>query len=114
MNQAAPQSVSELLPDLDAGIFDRKVSTALAEASLGVVTTGKKGKVVLTFDLERIGDGNQVQCKHSLRYVKPTAKGRVTEEDSTSTPLHVGPRGHLSLFPMAQQQLAFAGDKTEA
>ena len=110
MNQPS-QSVTDLLPDLDAGIFDRKASAALAEAALGVVSTGKKGKVVMTFDLVRIGDTNQVQCTHSLRYIKPTAKGRVTEEDATSTPLHVGPRGHLSLFPATQQTLDFAAPR---
>ena len=103
MNQQK-QSFSQLLDDLDAGIFEQKVTTALAEAALGVVNTGKKDKVVITLDLKRIGDSNQIELTHGLRYVKPTGKGKVTEEDNTATPLHVGKRGHLSLFPMAQQQ----------
>jgi hypothetical protein len=98
------QSFSQLLDDLDAGIFEQKVTTALAEAALGVVNTGKRGKVVITLDIKRIGDSNQVELSHGLRYVKPTGKGKVTEEDNTATPLHVSSRGHLSLFPMAQQQ----------
>lgn len=106
MNQQRTQ-FSELLNDLDAGVFDQKVTAAVAEAALGVVSTGKKGKVVITLDLKRIGDSNQIELSHALRYVKPTTKGKVTEEDSTATPLHVGPRGDLSLFPVAQQQLAF-------
>jgi hypothetical protein len=115
-SQQKPQSVSELLEDLDAGVFAQKVTTAVAEAALGVVHTGKKGKVVLTFDLARIGDANQVQLTHGLKYVKPTSKGKVIEEDTTSTPLHVGPRGHLTLFPASQQSLDFAGmaSKSEA
>ncbi len=106
MNQQK-QSFSELLDDLDAGIFEQKITTALAEAALGVVTTGKKGKVVITLDLKRIGDSNQVELMHGLRYIKPTGKGKVTEEDNTATPLHVGTRGHLSLFPATQQSLDF-------
>lgn len=43
------------------------------------------------------------------RYVvksnRPTHKGKVTEEDTTNTPMHVGRAGHLSLFPEAQQKL---------
>lgn len=116
MNSAPkPQSVSDLLEDLDAGIYSQKVTTAIAEAALGVAHTGKKGKVVLTFDIARIGDSNQVTLTHGLKYVKPTSKGKVTEEDTTSTPLHVGPRGHLTLFPATQQSLDFAGmGKAEA
>lgn len=108
------QPVTELLDDLDAGIFVQKVTTALAEAALGVIHTGKKGKVVLTFDLSRIGDSNQVNLQHSLKYVKPTNKGKVIEEDTTCTPLHVGPRGHLSLFPATQGALDFARPSVEA
>ena len=107
------QSVSELLDDLDAGVFAQKVTTAIAEAALGVVHTGKKGKVVIAFDMARIGDANQVQLTHSLRYIKPTNKGKVTEEDTTSTPLHVGPRGHLTLFPASQQSLDFAAPSAQ-
>lgn len=107
MNQNT-QMFSQLVGDLDAGIFEQKVTTAVAEAALGVVTTGKKGRVVLTFDIKRIGDSNQVELTHGLRYVKPTNKGKVTEEDTTATPLHVGPRGHLTLFPASQQSLSFA------
>lgn len=115
MNQHQQQSVSDLIDDLDAGVFAQKVTTAIAEAALGVVSTGKKGKVVITFDLARIGDANQVQLTHGLRYIKPTNKGKVTEEDTTCTPLHVGSRGHLTLFPASQQSLDFAGQpKAEA
>lgn len=106
MNQKT-QMFSQLVGDLDAGIFEQKVTTAVAEAALGVVTTGKKGRVVLTLDIKRIGDSNQVELTHGLRYVKPTNKGKVTEEDTTATPLHVGPRGHLTLFPVSQQSLPF-------
>lgn len=113
MNQKQ-QSFSTLVDDLDAGVFAQKVTAALAEAALGVAHTGKKGKVVLTFDLARIGDANQVQLTHGLRYIKPTNKGKVTEEDTTSTPLHVGPRGHLTLFPESQPQLFAAGASARA
>lgn len=116
MNQSQQQSISTLIDDLDAGVFAQKVTTAIAQAALGVVSTGKKGKVTITFDLARIGESNQVQVAHGLKYVKPTAKGKVMEEDTTSTPLHVGPRGHLTLFPESQQALDFAGmaDRSEA
>jgi hypothetical protein len=94
-----------LFNDLDAGIFAQRLDAALRDAALGVVTTGKKGSVTIKLDLERIGDSSQVTCIHAIKSVKPTAKGKATEEATTKTPLHVGIGGVLSLFPESQTQL---------
>lgn len=94
--------ITQLFADLDAGIFVDRLSAALGDTALGVVNTGKKGKVTITLDLERIGDSNQVKCSHQIKYARPTAKGKAMEEATTSTPLHVGVGGVLSLFPESQ------------
>lgn len=111
-----PLDITELFHDLDAGVFNQRLSAALCDTALGVVTTGKKGKVTITLDLERSGDSSQVLCKHAIKYARPTAKGKVMEEANTSTPLHVGVGGVLSLFPMAQTKDMFQADgaSTEA
>ena len=90
------------------------VAAGLCDTALGVVTTGKKGKVIITLDLERSGDSSQVLCKHAIKYARPTAKGKVMEEANTSTPLHVGVGGVLSLFPMAQTQDMFQRETADA
>lgn len=97
--------ITQLFADLDAGIFVDRLSAALGDTALGVVNTGKKGKVVITLDLERIGDSSQVKCSHQIKYSRPTAKGKASEEATTSTPLHVGVNGVLSLFPESQTQM---------
>lgn len=97
--------IATLFHDLDAGIFAERLSAALRDTALGVVHTGKKGKLTITMDLERIGDSSQVTCKHQIKSVKPTLKGRVLEEATTSTPLHVTTGGVLSLFPESQADL---------
>lgn len=107
------QAFGELIGEFDAGVFEDKVTAALREAAQGAIAHRKKGKVTLTFDLKPIGDSNQVNVTHSLRYVKPTAKGQLTEEDATSTPMHVARSGHLSIFPDTQQSLQL-GQKQEA
>lgn len=104
--------VTTLINDLDAGIFAERLSAALRDTALGVVTTGKKGKVTITLDLARIGDSSQVQCTHQIKYARPTAKGKAMEEATTSTPLHVGVGGVLSLFPETQTQMF--GDRDES
>lgn len=98
-------NVADMLGELDAGVFEQKLGRALSEVAMGVVTTGKKGKVVVTLDMAQIANSNQVNLTHSLKYVKPTGNGRVTEENATATPMHVGTGGKLTLFPDTQERL---------
>lgn len=98
-------NVSDMFGELDAGVFEQKLARSLSEVALGVVTTGKKGKVVVTFDMAQIANSSQVNLQHSLKYIKPTGNGKVTEENTTATPLHVGVGGKLTLFPDTQEKL---------
>lgn len=109
-SQAATTNVEQLLGDLDGGVFAQKIAAALSDTALGVVHTGKVGKVIVSFDFKQIGESNQVAVAHTLKYVRPTQRGKVTEENTTATPLHVGGRGKLTLFPDTQQPL-FGDDK---
>lgn len=45
--------VPDFLGELDAGVFMNKIAAALNTTALGVLNNGTKGKVVLTFDIER-------------------------------------------------------------
>jgi hypothetical protein len=93
-----PNSPVELFDQLDAGIFRQKVSKAFADVALGVAIHGKKGKVILTFDFDRIGESTQVEMVHKVHFAKPTERGKVIEENTTSTPLHVGIGGVLTVL----------------
>jgi hypothetical protein len=97
--------LNEFLGDMEAGVFAQRVAVALSEAALGVVTTGKPGKVVIAFDMRQIADGSQVAIAHKLEYIKPTAKGKVREESTGKTPFHVGAAGKITLFPDNQGDL---------
>jgi hypothetical protein len=95
MNENNP---GELLDLLDAGVFRQKVAKAFADVALGVAIHGKKGRVLLAFDFKRIGESSQVELTHRVYFVKPTERGEVTEKNSTSTPLHVGIGGALTVL----------------
>lgn len=99
------QNIVEVIGDLDAGVFAQKMETALHQVAEGVIHTGKKGKVTITFDIEQIASSHQVKVRHKLSYLKPTDKGKVSEENTTETPMHVGVRGKLSLYPESQPDL---------
>lgn len=107
------QAFGDIVGEFDAGVFEEKVTAALREAAQGAIAHRKKGKVTLKFDLKPIGDSNQVNVTHTLSYTKPKAKGSLTEDDTTSTPMHVSRSGHLSIFPDTQQSLAL-GQTQEA
>jgi len=100
-------SINETLQDLDAGIFLGKLDKAMREVALGVVTNGRMGKVTVEFKFEQIGQSQQVNLKHKIKYDKPTARGKFIEEDETETPLHVNRGGNLSLMPDTQGKLKF-------
>lgn len=100
-----------LLPDLDGGVFEEKIATMLSEVALGVVTHGRQGAVTIEFNMSRIGETAQVNCKHKLKFVKPTKRGKATEEDETVTPLYVAGNGDLSLFHPNQMDFGFKQKK---
>lgn len=107
------QQLYDLFGELDAGVFINKVTRGLADVALGAVTTSKTGKIVLTFDVKQIGTSNQVNIKHHIKTVKPTANGKVTEENSTETPVYVGTGGTLTIFPDKQEKM-FGKDSSRA
>lgn len=105
--QTAP-GFTPLFEELDAGIFDRKVSHAIAQTALAVVNADdrkKTGRVTIEFEIERIGEGAQVGMTHKLTYARPTLRGKIQETDSTQTLLYVGKGGKLTITPDTQLDL---------
>lgn len=92
----------KVMDEFDAGIFVQKIDRAMRDAALGSVVTGKKGKVVVEMTFDRIGESSQVSVKHVLKYTVPKERGKLMEENTTSTPLHVLPGGVLSVAPERQ------------
>lgn len=108
---------AELLPDLDGGVFNEKLSRALQEAAEATVYQGennKKGKVKVEFTLKRIEGSQQLAVEHKLVYEKPTRRGKSSEEDVTTTALYVGQRGKLSIMPDADSGDMFAPKEENA
>ncbi|WP_431688772.1 hypothetical protein [Hahella sp. NBU794] len=98
-------NVTNFIADLDGGVFEEKLSHALSLVASGVVEHNKTGKVKIELDISRIGNSYQVSIGHKLSFMAPTSRGKTSEEDSTQTPMHVGSKGKLTLFPEGQNQL---------
>jgi hypothetical protein len=110
-------NVPDFLGELDAGVFMNKIAGALNTAALGVLNNGSKGKVVLTFDIERMGNSieeKRVMIKHKLQYVTPTPRGKASEEDTTETPMFVNRGGKLTILQEDQGNLFTLGGDPDA
>lgn len=101
-------NVPDFLGELDAGIFMNKIAAALNDVSLGVLNNGGKGKVTLTFDIDRLNNSieeKRVAIKHKLSFTTPTPRGKSSEEDTTETPMYVNKGGKLTILQEDQGQL---------
>lgn len=102
---AAATDVSEFLSDLDAGVFERKLSVALSQVAAATSDNDKVGEVSIKFTFNKITGTSQVACTHQLKFTKPTMDGKASEEEKRNTVLHVGKNGRLSLIPETQGKL---------
>jgi len=100
-----PTKVSKFVEDLDGGVFEEKLSQILSDVAGAVIDQGKLGKVNISFTIRQIGSSHQVQVDHTLKYQRPTARGSMSEDNTTSTPMHVGSRGALTFFAENQAQI---------
>jgi hypothetical protein len=94
---SAATDVTDFIADLSAGTIERALSVALSKTAASVVDCDKKGKVTLTFEMERIAGTHQVRIGHTLQFAHPTMTGKVTEETNGADVMHVGKYGALSL-----------------
>lgn len=93
---------------LDAGIFAKKTAQAITATALSTVAqdgNAKTGVVTITLEFKRIQDSDQVHIKHTLKYSKPTKRGKQAEEDTTHSVAHVATTGELSINAYDQRDL---------
>jgi len=99
---SAATDVGEFITDLDGGQFDRMLSVALSQVAAGVVDNDGAGEVTLKLKFSKVPGAAQVICQHGLKFTRPTADGKASEEVTRKTALHVGKYGRLSLAPENQ------------
>jgi hypothetical protein len=99
------------IEECDTGAFARKVQACLAEVASGVSKTDKAGKLVLSFDIKPTKASNhsgasvKVNVSSKLNYTKPTFNGKVSEENTTETPMHINKDHSISLLPTSHDDM---------
>lgn len=111
----AKTDIHYFLGELDAGIFENKLAQALSDVALGVVTHDKAGTVKIEFSIKKMDSDNpSVQIQHKISYVKPTKRGKSSEEDTTATPMYVHKGGALSVTLEKESMPMFANSDDPA
>lgn len=105
LTMKAGTDVHGFISELDAGVFEEKLAAALSEVGAAVIQSGGLGRIRIDLAFKQLGNGHQVIVSHKLAFERPTMRGKACEEDTTETPMHVGRRGNLSLFPEDQCQM---------
>lgn len=100
MSNLKPTDTTKFLGDLTGGAFTDQIGHALSDVAESVISTGKKGQVVITLDIEQMGDkeSSQVGIKHKLAYTAPERFGTRKEDYARKTPMYVNHGGEMSLF----------------
>ena len=96
--------VTQFFHELDGGVFAEKLGQALHDVAHGAVDFDGEGKITIAQGFKQIGSGYQVKISHKLTATIPTLRGKITEEETTETPMHVGKNGP-SYFPENQGQM---------
>lgn len=97
--------VSQFIADLDGGVFEQKLAHMLSQVAAATIDHGRQGSISIELKMKQIGSSHQVQVDHVLKYKRPTKRGTQSEDEATSTPMHVGTGGKLSFFPEKQGQM---------
>ena len=104
-SNSAATDVAEFLSDLDGGQFERMLSIAVSQVAAGTCDNDGKGEVIIKLNYTKVPGASQVICQHSLKFTRPTADGKASEEVTRKTALHVGKYGKLTLMPESQVQM---------
>lgn len=94
---AAATDVQEFITDLDGGQFERALSVAISQVAAGCVDREKPGEVIVKLKVTPFKGTHQVTVDSELKFTRPTMQGKAIEFANSSTVLHVGKFGRLSL-----------------
>lgn len=107
MSNQRATNVIDFIGECNAGALIEKLSIALSDAALAQINHGlggKKAKISLEFTFQQMGDNDQVIVSHKLATVKPTKRGKKSEEDITDTAFFVGKGGQLTINQPVEEE----------
>ena len=98
-------NVAEFVSELQAGVFEQQIATAINSVAGSTVEHGRQGEVVIKLKFKHIPNTAQVNIEHSLSFKKPTKRGSSSEDLTYDTPMYVGKGGKVTIFPQDQMDM---------
>lgn len=96
--------VNEFIGELDAGVFEEKLTRILGDTAMAAMVNSKEGEVTVKFKIKPMSQ-SQANVSHTIEFKAPTKNGKKSETNTTATLLYVGAKGKMSLFPENQTQM---------
>ena len=97
-----PTDPATFINDLDGGVFAEKLGRILSDVCAGAMDHEKTGEITLKFTIKRVPDTFQAKIEHKITHKKPLRRGDVTENNTTTTLMHVSAGGEMSIMPKSQ------------
>lgn len=98
-------NVAEFVSELQAGVFEQQIATAINSVAGATVEHGRGGEVVIKLKFKHIPNTTQVNIEHSLSFKRPTKRGSSSEDLTYDTPMYVGKGGKVTIFPQDQMDM---------
>lgn len=96
---------TEIIADLDGGVFHSKVAAALTAAGLAASRTGRQASVTIKLTYKPIEATGQAWVEHKLVSSIPHQTGENVDTDTKKTPVYIHGNGLQSITPENQQDL---------
>lgn len=113
--QEQTNAAVQLLTELDGGAFINRLADVVREVAGGVHRTDKAGEVSVKLAVKpnkntnQTGCGTKVDVASQLKFVKPTAIGKASEEGTTVTPMWINKDLSVTVLAKSQDDM-FAGE----
>ena len=96
--------VEQFIGDLDGGQLEEKFSKVISLVAGAVMDHGTAGEITIKFKIKKLSE-QQVMVEHDLHFMRPTQRGKQSENETNKTPMFVGEKAKVTFLPEHQNTM---------
>jgi hypothetical protein len=96
--------VDQFIGDLDGGQLEEKFSKVISLVAGAVMDHGTAGEITIKFKIKKLSE-QQVMVEHDLYFMRPTQRGKQSENETNKTPMFVGEKAKVTFLPEHQNTM---------
>lgn len=96
--------VEQFISDLDGGQLEEKFSKVISMVAGSVMDHGTAGEITIKLKFKKLSE-QQVMVEHDLHFMRPTLRGKQSENETNKTPMFVGEKGKVTFLPEHQKTM---------